>query len=226
MLVAPKTYLVYIVEICISCVCYFIECFTGLKMSFQRPFSLSVWTPSQRILYCLLLYAVGHVRLRYPSGTVLFQAPRGISSGPVLRWDHIWWKIFSKDGSSHPKKQPESSDFEGDPVAHLQMFPETCPEIHKVPLWSQLTPANLFTISWRTQDICDSHSFKFQWKNWHKPYILLGMEQRTAILHVEFPNVCQSMMNLQPARLTLRWSAKKKASSWKIWMEQWCGMLL
>ena len=130
---------------------------------------------------------------------------------------------FSKDGSSHPKKQPESSDFEGDPVAHLQMFPETCPEIHKVPLWSQLTPANLFTISWRTQDICDSHSFKFQWKNWHKPYILLGMEQRTAILHVEFPNVCQSMMNLQPARLTLRWSAKKKASSWKIWMEQWCG---
>lgn len=84
------------------------------------------------------------------------------------------------------------------------------PEIHKVPLWSQLTPANLFTISWRTQDICDSHSFKFQWKNWHRPYILLGMEKRTAILHVEFSNVCQSMMNLQPARLTLRWSAKKE----------------
>jgi len=36
------------------------------------------------------------------------------------------------------------------------------------------------------------------------------MEKRTAILHVEFSNVCQSMMNLQPARLTLRWSAKKE----------------
>ena len=148
MLVAPKTYLVYIVEIRISCVCYFIECFTGLKMSFQRPFSLSVWTPSQRILYRLSASLRGwpcsfkiSKRYRAVSGATRNQLGTGTPVRPHLV------ENFSKDGSSHPKKQPESSDFEGDPVAHLQMFPETCPEIHKVPLWSQLTPANLFTIS-------------------------------------------------------------------------------
>lgn len=176
---------------------------------------------------------VGHVLLKISKRRfVLFQTPRGISSGtgtPMSRphlVDH-----FSKDGSSHPKKTARiqwlwrRSSCTCTDVPWVPWDPP--PEIHKIPPLVTVNPPQIFSQSLEGLKIYATPiASNFSEKIGTDPTVFWGWKKGLPFYMLNFPMSASLWWTCNPHVWHWDGLQKKKASSWKIWMEQWYRMLL